>query len=108
MVQAEAKKLSIKMDAKRMVEEIIGCKWSLSVLDMINGGIHRPGAMEREIGGLTAKVLNERLRKLVKFGIVVKREFPEIPPRVEYYLTPYGEKFVRVLELIATLDSDVA
>jgi len=45
-----------------MVESIIGCKWSLSVLQMVQQGINRPGAMERAINGLTTKVLNERLR----------------------------------------------
>jgi HxlR-like helix-turn-helix len=50
-----------------MVESIIGCKWSLSVLHLVNQGINRPGAMERAIDGLTTKVLNERLRKLVNY-----------------------------------------
>jgi hypothetical protein len=53
-----------------MVESIIGCKWSLSVLQMVDRGINRPGAMERAIEGLTTKVLNERLRKLVNYKIL--------------------------------------
>jgi len=74
-----------------MVESIIGCKWSLSVLQMVHQGINRPGAMER--ASLTTKVLNERLRKLVNYGILQRYGYPEIP-RVEYKLTAFGEKFV--------------
>ncbi|NJO94017.1 MAG: helix-turn-helix transcriptional regulator [Hydrococcus sp. RM1_1_31] len=59
-----------------MVESIISCKWSLSVLQMVYQGIERPGAMERAIDGLTTKVLNERLRKLVNYGILQRYAYP--------------------------------
>lgn len=103
----KAKKIAKKIGAKRMVEDIIGCKWSLSVLAMISIGINRPGAMEREIDGLTAKVLNERLRKLQDFGIIEKEIFPETPPRVEYRLTGFGVKFRAVLDQIEILENEI-
>ncbi|MCZ7563890.1 MAG: winged helix-turn-helix transcriptional regulator [Burkholderiales bacterium] len=53
-----------------MVEDIVGCKWSLTVLGLVRDGVVRPGAMEHAVPGLSAKVLNERLRKLVRFGIL--------------------------------------
>ena len=56
----------------RMVEDIVGCKWSLAVLGAVRGGVCRPGAMEHAIDGLSKKVLNERLAKLVRFGILDK------------------------------------
>ncbi|MFO1402414.1 MAG: helix-turn-helix domain-containing protein [Steroidobacteraceae bacterium] len=87
-----------------MVEDIVGCKWSLCVLDLVNRGIVRPGAMQRSIRGLTTKVLNERLRKLVRFGILSRRVFAEVPPRVEYALTPFGRRFARLLEDIEALE----
>ena len=87
-----------------MVEDIVGCKWSLIVLDLVTRGVARPGAMQREVPGLTAKVLNERLRKLVRFGILERTAFPEIPPRVEYTMTAFGARFARVLDEIAALD----
>lgn len=92
------------VSAARMVEDVIGCKWSLSVLKLIRQGVQRPGAIERSIEGLTTKVLNERLRKLVSYGILQRQAFPEIPPRVEYRLTAFGEKFVSVLDAIEELD----
>jgi len=90
--------------AAHMVEDIIGCKWSLTVLGLVAGGVHRPGAMQRRVPGLTAKVLNERLRKLLRFGIIERQVFAEVPPRVEYRLTPFGRRFDGVLREIALLD----
>lgn len=90
-----------------MVEDIVGCKWSLAVLDLVRRGVCRPGAMEHAIDGLTSKVLNERLRKLQRFGILDKRSYPEVPPRVEYSLTSFGKKFSAVLDQIAHLDREL-
>jgi DNA-binding HxlR family transcriptional regulator len=89
----------------RMVEDIIGCKWSLTVLALIAGGVKRPGAMQRRVAGLSAKVLNERLRKLLRFGIIQRKVFAEVPPRVEYRLTVFGRRFNGVLAQIAALES---
>lgn len=91
----------------RMVEDIVGCKWSLAVLELVRRGVRRPGAMEHSIEGLTAKVLNERLRKLVRYGILQKTAYPEIPPRVEYTLTAFGEKFIGILDQIARLQQEL-
>ncbi|MCO5144137.1 MAG: winged helix-turn-helix transcriptional regulator [Oligoflexia bacterium] len=96
-----------KINVKSMVEDIVGCKWSLSVLDMIDKGINRPGAMTREINGLTTKVLNERLKKLLKYKIIKKIEYNEIPPRVEYLYTDFGLKFVKIVNEIRLLEKEV-
>lgn len=90
----------------RMVEDIVGCKWSLTVLSLITAGVTRPGAMQRRVEGLTAKVLNERLRKLLRFGIIEREVFAEVPPRVEYRLTAFGRRFSSVLERIAELEQE--
>lgn len=89
-----------------MVEDVIGCKWSLTVIDLIRTGTKRPGEMQRSVEGLTTKVLNERLRKLVCFGVIEKTIFAEVPPRVEYNLTELGEKFVRILDAINNLENE--
>lgn len=90
-----------------MVEDIVGCKWSLAVIDLVRRGICRPGAMEHAIDGLSAKVLNERLRKLQRYGILEKASYPEIPPRVEYSLTPFGMKFSGLLDQVRQLDAEL-
>jgi DNA-binding HxlR family transcriptional regulator len=87
-----------------MIEDIVGCKWSLTVLGLVAAGVRRPGVMQRRTPGLSAKVLNERLRKLLRFGIIDREVFAEVPPRVEYRLTAFGQKFEGVLREIALLD----
>lgn len=93
-----------RVSVRAMVEDIVGCKWSLEVLGALRSGIMRPGKMERSVTGLTAKVLNERLRKLARYGIVQRIAFPEVPPRVEYRLTSFGRKFAAILDQIDQLE----
>lgn len=89
-----------------MVEDIVGCKWSLAVLGAVRAGVCRPGAMEHSIDGLSKKVLNERLSKLVRFGILEKQVFAEVPPRVEYRFTAFGNRFLTVLDGIDALQHE--
>jgi DNA-binding HxlR family transcriptional regulator len=91
----------------RMVEDIVGCKWSLCVLDLVSRGVARPGAMQRSIDGLSTKVLNERLRKLLRYGLIERQVFAEAPPHVEYRLTPLGRRFEKLLEQIRKLELDL-
>lgn len=91
-----------------MVETVIGCKWSLTVIDLVRQGVNRPGAMERSVDGLTAKVLADCLRLLLRFGVLTKHSFPEVPPRVEYSFTPFGLKFIALLEGLDGLEEELA
>lgn len=89
-----------------MVEEVVGCKWSVTVLALVTSGVSRPGAMQRRVRGLTAKVLNERLKKLLRFGIIERQMYAEVPPRVEYRLTTFGKRFNAVIAQIAALEEE--
>nr|WP_067294143.1 winged helix-turn-helix transcriptional regulator [Marinobacterium profundum] len=91
----------------RMVETIYGCKWSLTVYQLLANGINRPGAMVRSVEGLTTKVLNECLRKNTDFGILQRLTYNEAPPRVEYQVTRFGEKFVRILDELEKLQDEI-
>lgn len=91
-----------------MVETIYGCKWSLTVYALLANDINRPGEMVRNVEGLTTKVLNECLRKNVEFGIIERVAFNEVPPRVEYVVTPFGRKFIRILDELERLQEEVA
>ncbi len=102
------KKLRAAVAVSAMVEDIVGCKWSIAVLGLVRRGVNRPGALEHAVEGLTAKVLNERLRKLQRFGILEGRAFPEVPPRVEYRLTAFGNRFASVLDAVDALEADLA
>ena len=88
------------------LEDVIGCKWSVSVLLAIEAGINRPGMLERHIDGISAKVLSERLRKLTVYGLLEKHSFAEIPPRTEYTLTDLGKKQVSMIQQIHELDTN--
>lgn len=90
-----------------MVEAIFGCKWSLTVYQLLANGINRPGQMVRSVEGLTTKVLNECLRKNMAFGIIERIAYDESPPRVEYLITPFGTKFMRILEGLETLQREI-
>ncbi len=92
-----------KSEVLNMVEDVVGCKWSLSVLAMVQQGIQRPGAMTRHQEGLSTKVLNERLNKLLRYGILAKEVFPEVPPKVEYRFTEFGKGFCHILASIEEL-----
>ncbi|PMG73602.1 HxlR family transcriptional regulator [Shewanella sp. 10N.286.51.B7] len=91
----------------RMVETIYGCKWSLTVYQLLANGINRPGAMVNHVEGLTTKVLNQYLKRNVEFGILDRVTFSEIPPRVEYQVTSFGQKFLRILDELEKLQQEL-
>jgi len=90
-----------------MLENIVGCKWSLRVMQLIRQEINRPGEMQRQTPGLSSKVLNERLNKLMRFDILEKTIFPVTPPHVEYQLTNFGMKFSTLLDQVAALQKEI-
>lgn len=91
----------------RMVETIFGCKWSLTVYQLLANRINRPGEMVRRVEGLSTKVLNECLRKNIEFGIIERIAYDEAPPRVEYVVTSFGEKFIRILDELEKLQREI-
>lgn len=91
----------------RMVETIFGCKWSLTVYQLLASGINRPGEMVRSVDGLSTKVLNQCLKKNMDFGILEKVAFNETPPRVEYNITSFGGKFIKIMDDIELLQKEI-
>lgn len=91
-----------------MVESIVGCKWSVGLLRLLAEGCCRPSAILRASTGLSAKVMNERLRKMLRFGIVSRTVFGDKPPlEVEYVLTPFGRRFMGIIEEVRRLQEAV-
>lgn len=112
MTKNDKKYLAImpKLNARRveaLLEDVIGCRWTISVLRAVAGGVRRPGALERHIDGISTKVLGDRLRHFTQAGLFERVAFPEIPPRVEYHLTPFGRKFVRLLREVEKLQLEL-
>lgn len=94
-------------NSARMVETIYGCKWSLTVYQLLKEGVNRPGKMVKSVEGLSTKVLNECLRKNTDFGILERISFNEVPPRVEYQVTEFGQKFIRILDELEQLQDEI-
>jgi DNA-binding HxlR family transcriptional regulator len=101
---AEAKAIPVAS----MVESIVGCKWSVGLLRLLADGCSRPSAILRASTGLSAKVMNERLRKMLRFGIVSRTVFGDKPPvEVDYVLTPFGRRFIGIIEEVRRLQEAV-
>jgi DNA-binding HxlR family transcriptional regulator len=99
-----------KLDSRRvdrLLEDVIGCRWTITVLRAVAGGVHRPGALERHIDGISTKVLGDRLRRFTRAGIFQRVQFPEIPPHVEYHLTAFGTKFLGLLKEVEKLQKEL-
>ena len=80
---------------------VIGSKWTLLVIRDLATGTKRFNELEKSLQGISAKTLSERLRSLEQEGILVRQAFAEIPPRVEYSLTPFGRSLEPLILLMS-------
>ena len=81
---------------------VVGRNWGCT-----RAWVHRPGQLERFIPGISTKVLTERLRRMLAYGLITRTEYPEVPLRVEYHLTPVGEKLASVIEQLRALETEL-
>ncbi|RAJ82246.1 DNA-binding HxlR family transcriptional regulator [Chitinophaga dinghuensis] len=77
--------------------EIIGGKWKSYLLYLIHNGVHRPNELHKQMPSATRRVLNMQLRELEFHGMVKRVIYPELPPRVEYFLTEFGDSLLPVI-----------
>lgn len=77
---------------------IIGNKWKIIILRDLLTGTKRYGELSRSVVGISAKVLTENLRDLERDGIVSRKVYPVVPPKVEYSLTEKGMELKGVLD----------
>lgn len=76
-----------------LVREILGRvadKWTLIILDELEDGPHRFSVLQKRIPGISQKMLTQTLRSMESDGLVDRKIYPEVPPRVEYKLTKIG------------------
>src|SRR6058998_39422 len=78
--------------------EIISGKWTLLLIRDLADGACRFCELERSLEGISPRTLSLRLRALEEHGIVERRTYPEVPPRVEYALTDKGRALVPLIE----------
>jgi DNA-binding HxlR family transcriptional regulator len=78
--------------------DVISGKWKPPILLALNtNGPTRFGQLRRELEGVTEKVLSQQLKEMEGHGLVVRNSYDEVPPRVEYSLTPRGEQLLSAL-----------
>jgi DNA-binding HxlR family transcriptional regulator len=78
--------------------EVVCGKWTLLLIRDLAEGSARFCELERSLEGISPRTLSLRLRALEDEGIVARHTYPEVPPRVEYALTPKGEALVPLVE----------
>ena len=74
----------------RRALSLLSGKWSVEVLYLLANGTRRYSDVLYEVGEISKKTLTQTLRGLQRDGLVARRAYPEVPPRVEYSLTPLG------------------
>ena len=84
----------------RQVLDRIGDKWTALIIGLLEEGPQRFSALQRNIGGISQKMLTQTLRNLERDGLVNRVLYAEVPPRVEYTLTPLGETLCTPLAVI--------
>ncbi len=77
---------------------VIGGQWKVLILRELFKGVKRFGELHRSIRGITQKMLTQQLRNMEKDGIVHRKVYPQVPPKVEYSLTPLGRSLEPILE----------
>lgn len=75
----------------RLVLDRIADKWTVMIMSLLSDGVpHRFSDLRRNVEGISQKMLTQTLRDLERDGLVVRTLYAEIPPRVEYAITPLG------------------
>lgn len=80
--------------------EVIGGKWKLVILDNLSGGTKRFGELRRAMPHITQRMLTRQLRELEEDGLVHRKVYAQVPPKVEYSLTEIGESLEPVVRQI--------
>jgi len=84
----------------RLALDRIGDRWTVLIVGILEGGTHRFSELRDAVGGITPKVLTQTLRAMEREGLVDRKVYAEVPPRVEYTLTELGRSLVVPIEAI--------
>lgn len=95
--------ISTQIDAEAVNRtlSVLGGKWTVQIITYLLGGTRRFGELQAAMGSVSPKMLVSRLRELEAQGLVTRKLYPEIPPRVEYSLTEEGRTLEPIVEAIA-------
>lgn len=90
-------RISEKICPLEIAVNTISGKWKIPIIWQMNEGKKRPSEFLKGIANVDRRVLNTQLNEMIEDGLITKKQFNELPPRVEYYLTECGEELVEVL-----------
>ena len=79
---------------------MIGGKWKPNLLFLIQIGVNRFGLLNKGIHNISKQMLTKQLRELEKDGIITRKIYPEIPPRVEYFISEKGTSLIPILDVM--------
>ena len=80
-----------------VAQKVIKGKWSVMIMYFLNEGVHRFNELERRLEGITHATLSRQLKDLEETGLVIRKEYPQVPPKVEYSLTEVGKDLIPVM-----------
>ena len=80
---------------------LIGGKWKLLILRNLKSRPWRFNELQRDLAGLSQKVLTDSLRQMIDDGLAYRRDFGEMPPKVEYGLTALGRQMLPIIDALA-------
>ena len=80
---------------------IIGGKWKLLIIRNLKERPWRFNELQRDIEGISQKVLTDSLRQMIDEGLVYRHDYQEIPPKVEYGLTELGKEMLPIIDALA-------
>jgi DNA-binding HxlR family transcriptional regulator len=92
--------LSEKCPSREVLKHVTS-RWGVLVLIVLETGTHRFSDLRRAVGGVSERMLAQTLQNLEKDGIVLRRSYDEVPPRVEYSLTPLGREAAQHVRALA-------
>ena len=93
--------VALRREMRRALATISG-KWKLEILWLLNQRVHRFGELKRAIPGITQHMLTAQLRELEADGLVSRKIFAEVPPRVEYAITSTAKALKPTMDAIFT------
>jgi DNA-binding HxlR family transcriptional regulator len=101
------KKIPIELNCGLdLAKEVLSGKWKFHLLYFISEGIKRPSELQRKIPGATRRVLNVQLNELEGYGLVTKKVHAELPLKVEYSLTAFGNSIIPVITALGKWGDD--
>lgn len=77
--------------------DVFGGKWKLQIIWILNEQNLRFGELKRQLPGISEKILIQQLKQLAEDGVVIRHQYPEVPPRVEYHLTDVGRSLLPIM-----------